>query len=134
MSNYSINLGSALYTALAGVASAQPAAVAGYWANREFFFNEFRHFLVVAKGYDDRAATMKKAYDEYIATNGGPHNRSEFGEPLGAITSTTNKTTRRKAASDVRTAMMALADRALNLDIASDAEYDEFVASLNIKW
>ena len=60
MSKYSINLASALYTALAGVPSAQPAAVAGYWANREFFYEEFQHFLAVAKEYDDRRITMKE--------------------------------------------------------------------------
>ena len=134
LSKYSINLGSAIYTALAGVPSAQPAAVAGYWANREFFYNEFQHFLSVAKEYDTRRATMKAAYDKYIAAHGGPHNRSEFGEPRGAITATTDKSWRRKAASDIRSALMALADRALNLKIATDAEYDSYTSKLKIEW
>lgn len=134
MSKYSINLANSLCAALAGVPSAQPAAVAGYWANREFFYEEFQHFLAVAKEYDHRRSAMKVAYDKYIAINGGPHNRSEFGEPRNEIVSTTDKSWRRNAASDIRSALVLLADRALNLKIASDAEYDEYMSRLKIEW
>lgn len=114
--------------------SAQPAAVAGYWANREFFYEEFQHFLAVAKEYDDRRITMKAAYDKYIANHGGPYNQTGLGDARGEITSTTDKSWRRTAASDVRTALVSLADRALNLKIASDAEYDEYMSKLKIEW
>ena len=134
MSQYSINLASAIYKALSSVPSAQPAVVAGYWANREFFYSEFVHFLNVAKEYDNRRTTMKSAYDKYVARNGGPHNRNEFGKPRQQIRSTTDKSWRRTAASDVRTALVSLADRSLNLKIATDAEYDEFLAKLKIEW
>ena len=60
MSKYSINIGNALITALAGVSAAQRASVAGYLANRDFFHAGFRHFLEVATEYDNRRATMRK--------------------------------------------------------------------------
>ncbi len=121
-------------TALAGVPTAQPAAVAGYWANRSFFYAEFQHFLNVAREYDVRRATMRAAYDDYIALNGEPHNRSEFGNPRGEIVWTTEKSWRRRIASEIRSAMVLLADRALNLKVATDGEYDEFITGLKIEW
>ena len=77
---------------------------------------------------------MEAAYDKYIAEHGGPYNRSEYGDPHGAITATTDKSWRRNVASEIRSAILAMADRALDLEIATNAEYDECKSKLRIEW
>jgi hypothetical protein len=132
MSLYVRNLSRALVDALARVPSAQPSQVAGYWANRGFWIKEFSHLLDVMDGYEDRLAQMQRAQDAYIQTHGGPHNRDEFGNPKRQVRDTTNPSSRRFAASEARTALKALADRAMDLHIATSKEYDVFLSDLRI--
>ena len=132
MSRYSNNIAEALINALSTVPSAQPAQVAGYWANRSFFLDEFRHCLHVAKGYDDRVERMRAAYDQYIREHGGPHHLDEFGDPIQEIARTTSAPERRKTIGDVRSALKAVAERALNLKIATISEYDDFIEQLKV--
>ena len=132
MSLYVRNLSKALVDALARVPSAQPSQVAGYWANRGFWMKEFSHLLDVMDGYDERFARMQLAQDSYVQTHGGPHNRDEFGNPKQQVRDTTNPSSRRFAASEARTALKALADRAMDLHIATSKEYDDFVSELRI--
>jgi hypothetical protein len=132
MSLYVRNLSRALVDALARVPSAQPSQVAGYWANRTFWVQELSHLLDVMDGYDERLAQMKRAQDAYVQSHGGPHNRDEFGNPKQQVRDTTNPSSRRFAASEARTALKALADRAIDLHIATSKEYDDFVSELRI--
>ncbi len=132
MSRYVDNLSKAVVSALSRVPTAQPSQLAGYWANRQFWLDEFAHLLDVMDGYDTRLASMQRAQDEYVARHGGPHNRDEFGNVIQKARDTTNPSSRRFAASEARTALKALADRAMDLRIASAKEYDEFVAALRI--
>jgi hypothetical protein len=132
MSLYVRNLSRALVDALARVPSAQPSQVAGYWANRYFWIEEFSHLLDVIDGYDNRLAQMQRAQDAYVQTHGGPHNRDEFGYPKQQVRDTTNPTSRRFAASEARTALKALADRAMDLHIATSKEYEDFLSDLRI--
>ena len=90
--------------------------------------------MKVAKEYDQRCSQMRLAYDHYIATHGGPHNRGEFGKPREEIGRTTDKSWRRAWASEIRTSLVALAERSLDLEIATDVEYDQYLASLKINW
>lgn len=133
MSQYSHNLAEAIIRALENVPSAQPAQVAGYWANRAFFLQEFGHYLQVANGYDERVKRMRVAYERYVQEHGGPHNVDEFGTPMQQIVKTSSAAERRKMGSEVRTALKQLAERALNLKIATIAEYDEFLAGLKVE-
>lgn len=133
MSRYSHDVGSALIQALSNVPSTQPAQLAGYWANRDFFLAEFRHYLAVVDGYDQRVVRMKAAHDHYLRNYGGPHNRDEFGTPRQALAATTSTSERRKMASAVRTSLKKLADRALDLKIASDEEYDAFLDRIKVE-
>lgn len=132
MSLYIDNLSSALVDALAQIPTAQPSQIAAYWANRGFWIAEFRHLLDIIHGYDDRLSRMQHAQDGYIRAHGGPHNLDEFGNPIQQARDTTNPSSRRYAASEARTALKKLADRALDLDIASSQEYDRFVSALCI--
>lgn len=132
MSRYSINIADALTKALSGVPSAQPEGVAGYWANRDFFHAEFMHFVAVAKGYEDRRRTMKTAYDDFANKSGGAKNLDHFGNSRGNIVATTDRSWRREKASEIRKALKRLAERALELGITNDSNYDEFVRSLRI--
>lgn len=132
MSLYVRNLSKALVDALARVPSTQPSQVAGYWANRGFWIKEFFHLLDVMDGYDDRLAQMQRAQDAYLQTHDGPHNHDEFGNPKQQVRDTTNPSSRRFAASEARTVLKALADRALDLHIATSREYNEFLSDLRI--
>lgn len=118
--------------ALSRVSSAQPSQVSGYWANRLFWLDEFAHLLDVMDGYDARLEQMQRAQDAYIAKHGGPHNRDEFGNPKQEVRDTTNPSSRRFAASEARTALKALADRAMDIHIATVADYDDFILKLRI--
>lgn len=132
MSLYVRDLSRALVDALSRIPNAQPSQVAGYWANRGFWIKEFSHLLDVMDGYDDRLAQMQRAQAAHIETHGGPHNCDEFGNPKQQVRDTTNPSSRRYAASEARTALKALADRAFDLHIATNKEYDEFVSALRI--
>ena len=132
MSLYVRNLGRALVDAMSRVPSAQPSQIAGYWANRRFWLDEFAHLLDVMDGYDTRLGQMQHAQDAYVAKHGKPHNRDESGTPKQQVRDTTNPSSRRFAASEARTALKALADRAMDLHIATTTEYDEFVVALRI--
>jgi hypothetical protein len=132
MSLYADHLSTALVNALSRVPKAQPSQIAGYWANRQFWLEEFAHLLDVVDGYEARLGKMQRAQDEYVARHGGPHNRDEFGNPIQKVRDTTNPSSRRFAASEARTALKALADRAIDLRIASTKDYDDFVAALRI--
>ena len=132
MSLYARNLSGALVDALARIPTAQPSQIAGYWANRTFWIKEFMHLLDVVDGYDDRLARMKHAQDEYVQRHGGPHNSDQFGNPRQQVRDTTNPSSRRFAASEARTALKALADRAMDLSIATSKEYADFLSNLRI--
>jgi hypothetical protein len=132
MSLYVRNMSKALVDAMSRVPSAQPSQIAGYWANRRFWLDEFAHLLDVMDGYDSRLAKMQRAQEAYIAKHGGPHNRDEFGNLKQEVRDTTNPSSRRFAASEARTALKALADRAMDLHIATNAEYDDFVNALRV--
>lgn len=80
MSKYIYNLSTSLERALSGVPRAQPAQVAGYWANREFWLEEFEHLLSVIDGFDERLRRMRTAYNRH-SRHEGEHNRDEFGNP-----------------------------------------------------
>lgn len=84
MSKYIYNLGACIERALSGAPQAQPALVAGYWANREFWLAEFAHLLTVIEGYDSRLNQMKIAYDQFVAKH-GEHNRDEYGNPRHTV-------------------------------------------------
>ena len=75
MSNYTYNLGVSIERALSGVPKAQPALVAGYWSNRDFWLDKFSHLLFVIDGFDERLAKMEAAYDVHSQRVGGEHNR-----------------------------------------------------------
>lgn len=133
MSRYINRIGDAIENALSQVPSAQPSQVAGYWANRDFWLCEFQHLLDTIDGYDQRLAKMKTPQDLYVAEHGGrEHNRDEFGEPYQHVRDTTKSSTRRSAASNARTVLKALADRALDLGIASTIDYDAFNKRLRV--
>lgn len=132
MSLYIRNLSRAIEDALSRIPTAQPSQIAGYWANRRFWIAEFNHLLDVIEGFDERLAKMQIAQDVYVQNHGGPQNRDEFGNPRQQVRDTTNPSSRRFAASEARTALKALADRALDLHIASRSEYDTFVAHLRV--
>jgi hypothetical protein len=132
MSLYVRNLSRALVDALSRISTAQPSQVSGYWANRLFWLDEFAHLLGVMDGYDARRDQMQRAQDSYITKNGVPHNRDEYGNPKQEVRDTTNPSSRRFAVSEARTALKALADRALDLHIATAADYDAFVHKLRI--
>jgi len=133
MSLYADNLSAALVNALSRVPKVQPSQIAGYWANRQFWLEEFAHLLDVVDGYQTRLAKMQRAQDEYIAKCGGLHNRDDLGIPRQNVRDTTNPSSRRFAASEARTTLKALADRAIDLRIATIKEYDDFIAALRIE-
>ncbi len=110
MSNYTDNLGASLQRALAGVPRAQPAQIAGYWANREFWLAEFEHLLAVIDGFDERLERMRLAYDQYAQRYGGEHNTDEFGVPRQRPRDRASPSQRRDDASDARTSLKALCE------------------------
>ena len=132
MSNYIYNLGTSIERALARVPSAQPEQVAGYWANREFWLSEFDHLLAVIEGFDGRLAQMRDAYDCYVKGHGGEHNADEFGVPRQRIGDPTSPSQRRQDAAGARSALKALADRAMDLRIATGDEYNLFIRRLRV--
>ncbi len=132
MSLYIRNLSRAIEDALSQIPTAQPSQIVGYWANRCFWISEFNHLLDVIEGFDDRLAKMQIAQDVFVQNCCGTNNRDEFGNPRQKVRDTTNPSSRRFAASMARTALKALADRALDLHIASGSEYDSFVAQLRV--
>lgn len=132
MSKYTYNLAASLERALAGVPRAQPAQVAGYWANREFWLNEFDHLIEVINGFDLRLGRMRAAYDLYARTHGGEHNVDEFGIPRQRPRDPSSPSARKDDASDARAALKTLADRALDLGIATRDEYDCFIDRIRI--
>jgi hypothetical protein len=131
MSRYITEISTAIVHALASVPSAQPAQVAGYWENREFWLSEFEHLRTVIDGYESRLARMQTAFERHIQAHGGPHNRDEFGVPRQHPVKTTNSNLK-FSASEARSTLKRLADRALDLKITSYDEYDRFIASLRI--
>ncbi len=130
MSKYLINVGSSIVAALDGVSSAQPAMVAGYWANIDFWLEEFRHFVRITDGYKQRSENMKVSHDRYCQKHGGPHNRNEFGQPHQSAMATTSDPERKRIVGAVRSSLMHVADRALNLRIITNSQYDEFIEQL----
>ncbi len=132
MSKYIYNLGACIERALSGVPRAQPAQVAGYWANRDFWLGEFEHLLSVIDGFDARLERMRMAYERHSQRIGGEHNRDEFGKPRQRIGDPTSPQQRRQDAAGARSALKALADRSLDLKIATVDEYDAFVKRLLI--
>lgn len=85
MSKYIYNRGVCIERALSSVSRAQPAQVAGYWANRDFWLAEFEHLLTVIDGFDARLNRMRIAYEERSRRVGGEHNADEFGNPRQRI-------------------------------------------------
>lgn len=129
MSKYIINIGSSIVNALDGVPSSQPALVAGYWTNRDFWLSEFRHLAAVVEGYEHRLEIMHSAHDHYLLEHGGPFNRDEYGRPYQEVTPTSSGE-RQRILGAARTSLRELADRALNLRIIAVSEYDEFINQL----
>ena len=132
MSNYTYNLGVSIERALSGVPKAQPALVAGYWSNRDFWLDEFSHLLFVIDDFDERLAKMEAAYDVHSQRVGGEHNRDEYGNPRQSVRDPTSSKQRREDASGARSALKKLADRALDLDVSTSDEYDAFLKRLRI--
>lgn len=133
LSRYLTNLGRALADALSSVPTAQPAQVAGYWENRDFWIAEFQHLLEALDGYDARLLRMRAAYDQYTSRHGGEHNRDEFRLPRQRVGGGSSGPGRRLAtASLARTALKDLAERTLDLRIASRPDNDQFVSQLRI--
>ena len=130
MSNYVLNIGSAIVDALGGVPSAQPAMVAGYWANRQFWLEEFRHLIGISEDYERRSERMKSAHDRYTREHGGPFNLDEFGRPFQSANATTSIADRKRIIGAVRSSLMDLADRAFDLKITSRYDYDGFIEEL----
>jgi hypothetical protein len=116
--------------ALDGVQSAQPAMVAGYWANIQFWLEEFRHLVTTSQTYEGRLERMKSAHHRYTIAHGGPFNIDEFGQPFQSATSTTSAADRKRIIGAARSSLLCVADRALNLKIISLAEYDSFMEKL----
>jgi hypothetical protein len=132
MSQYIYNLGACIERALSGVPRAQPAQIAGYWANRDFWLAEFEHLLAVIDGFDARLEPMRIAYEEHSQRLGGEHNADEFGVPRQRVSDPTSPQQRRQDAAGARSALKKLADRSLDLKIADANEYDAFVIRLRI--
>lgn len=130
MSKYVLNIGSAIVDALDGVKSAQPAMVAGYWANIPFWLEEFHHLIVASQTYESRLERMRLAHHRYTQQHGGPFNLDEFGEPFQSAIATTSAADRKRIIGAVRSALESVADRALNLKIIPLSEYDRFMESL----
>lgn len=104
--------------------------VAGYWANIDFWLEEFRHFVRITDGYEQRSENMKSSYDHYCQKHGGPHNLDEFGQPQQSATATTSGPERKRIVGAVRSSLMHVADRALNLRIITNSQYDDFIEQL----
>ena len=117
---------------ISGVPKAQPALVAGYWSNRDFWLDEFSHLLFVIDGFDERLAKMEAAYDLQSQRVGGEHKRDEYGNPRQSVRAPTSSKQRREDASGARSALKKLADRALDLDVSTSDEYDAFLERLRI--
>ena len=132
MSHYVDNLGASIERALAQVPTAQAAQVAGYWAVRDFWLEEFAHLLVVIESYESRLARMKSGYDAYLERGGKEHYVDQFGDLKQTIRATSSAPERRRIAGEARSALKGLAERSLNLGIASPAEYQAFVDRLKI--
>ena len=130
MSKYVDRVAKTIVDGLAGVPKAQPAMVAGYWANRQFWLDEFSHLVRIANDYPLRVERMQAAHDRYAAQHGGTHNRDEFGEPFQVIGRTTTKGERKRSIGEARNSLQALADRVLNLKIADLDQYEDFVDCL----
>ena len=130
LSKYALNLAAALTDALEGVPRAQPAQVAGYWANRDFWLAEFKHLTKVCLEYDARVESMARAYQAWIKKHGGPHGFDSYGGEYQTVRYTTTKGERKNLVGESRAAIKALADRALDLGITTDSEYDAFLEQL----
>lgn len=130
MSKYIINVGSAIVAALEGISATQPAIVAGFWANREFWFQELQHLRHIHNEYEQRLETMTAAHDRYANAHEGVHNRDEFGIPMQSPQKTTTGGERQRIVGNVHSALVKLADRALDLKITHGREYDSFVEKL----
>ena len=131
MSNYVLNIGSAIIKALEGVPRAQPALVAGYWENIDFWLGELAHLIAVSDGYDDRLSVMKLAHDGYLRGS-APHNQDDFGIPFQSAVSTTSNAERKRMISSARASLRQVADRALDLCLISVAEYNGFIERLRV--
>ena len=132
MSKYIYNLSASLERALAGVPTAPPGQVAGYWANRDFWLSEFDHLLSVIAGFEGRLQRMDLAYDWYVRNHPAKESRDEFGTVGQRPKDPTSGSQRRGDASDARTALKVLADRSLDLNIAKPDEYEAFIRRLRI--
>lgn len=132
MSHYIYNLGVSIERALAQVPSAQAAQVAGYWAVRDFWIEEFTHLLTVIDGYEARLDRMESAYAAHIEKGGKEHYVDQFGNLKQTVRDTTSAPERRGVTGDARSALKALAERSLSLGIASPSDYEEFIDRLRI--
>ncbi len=133
MSHYIYNLGASIERALAQVPSAQAAQVAGYWAVRDFWVEEFNHLLEVLDGYDVRLDRMRSGYEAYLEKGGREHYVDQFGNLKQTVRDTSSAPERRRVAGDARAALKDLAERSLNLGIASPADYEAFIELLKIE-
>ena len=130
MSNYIYNLGASIERALAGVPTVQSAVIAGYWANREFWLDEFAHLVSVIDGFDERLARMESAFD--ANTENDEPDENLYGTPTHRVRDPTSPRQRREDASGARKALKTLAERSLNLEIATADEYDAFIQRIRI--
>jgi len=132
MSNYIYNLGASIERALAGVPTVSAAVVAGYWSNREFWLDEFAHLISVIDGFDERLERMEFAFDTYSSQHDADANENVYGIPTNRVLDPTSPSQRRQDASGARSALKNLAEKALNLKIATSEEYDAFVRRIRV--
>lgn len=129
MSQYVRNIGSSIVTALASVPSAQPAQVAGYWANSDFWLSELQHLMDVNNGYESRLDRMKAAHDAFMGSD-RPPNRDINGTPRQTVVPTSRSSERKNVVGAARASIQALADRALDLRIIDKPSYFAFLDQL----
>lgn len=126
-----MTVGQAIVAALQNVSATQPAMVAGYWANKDFWLRELRHLAAIIDGYEARLHNFRIAHDQYANENGGPYNYDGANSPHQEPRDTSSSGKRHRVLGNARTAVQNLAERALDLSLISIAEYDAFISEVN---
>lgn len=130
MSHYLISIGESLAIVLERAAKAQPEQFAGYVANIDFWFDEYRHLVSVSDGYTARRQEMQTAYSAYAATHGGPSNLDDTCAPYQGIVPTSSPHDRHEILNRNRDALARIVRRALSLELIDYPRHDELLESI----
>ena len=118
VSQYILDLGASLAHVLEHARSAQPEMFAGHVANLAFWLDEYDHLCTVHAGYDARLEQMKQASTRFLASHGRRvHNFDDVGDPYQKVHATTKPRERDDAIRACRNALLAIVERALDLDL-----------------